>query len=79
MKLRYTKRAIKDIKKLEPEIKNRIKEAVEKLPKGDIKPIKGHTNLYRLRVGGYRVIYSYEDNGIMIKNIGQRGQVYKRL
>lgn len=50
------------------------------LPDGtDIQKLQGY-NLYRLRVGDYRVIYSV-DNGIRIitiENIDNRGDVYKR-
>ena len=49
MKLLYTNRARKDIKKLDVQMKLRIKAAVELLPDGDIKPIQGYRNLYRLR------------------------------
>ena len=70
----------KDIKKLDVQMKLRIKAAVELLPDGDIKPIQGYRNLYRLRVGEYRVIFSYESTDeIMIKTIAPRGQVYKHL
>lgn len=80
MKLLYTNRARKDIKKLDVQMKLRIKAAVELLPDGDIKPIQGYRNLYRLRVGEYRVIFSYESTDeIMIKTIAPRGQVYKHL
>jgi len=44
----------------------------------DIKLMVG-TSLYRLRVGGWRVIYSREDRLriISIEKIGARGDVYK--
>ena len=46
---------------------------------GDIRPMSGHENLYRLRVGSYRVLYSV-DGGLLIVHvltIGNRGDVYK--
>lgn len=36
----------------------RLAAAISKLPEGDVKPVKGHENLYRLRVGDYRVIFT---------------------
>ena len=44
----------------------------------DVKPLEG-SNLFRLRVGGWRVIYSREDQLriISIEKIGARGDVYK--
>ena len=46
----------------------------------DIKKLKGH-NLYRLRVGNFRILYSIDDaiRLIDIENIDNRGDIYKRL
>lgn len=61
--------------------KSRIVTAIEKLPNGeDIKKLKGHDNLLRLRVGDYRIIYTI-DNGkliIYVIDIDNRGDIYKR-
>ena len=61
--------------------RRRIVEAIERLPGyGDIKRLQGHSDLYRLRVGVYRVIYSV-DNGefvIYVVDAGSRGQIYNR-
>ena len=54
--------------------------AIHKLPDGtDIKRLKGY-NLYRMRVGNVRVIYSIQEEIkiITIENIDNRGDVYKR-
>jgi len=59
--------------------KKRLKEAIEKIPFGDIKKLQGVENGYRLRVGDLRVLFSMEDNTIYIDNIIPRGQAYKRL
>ena len=51
------------------------------LPNGeDIKKLKGHDKLLRLRVGEYRIIYTV-DNGELIVYVidaGSRGQIYNR-
>ena len=36
--------------------KQRMKTAIEGIPAGDIKPLKGNSGSYRLRVGGWRII-----------------------
>ena len=51
-------------------------------PKGDIKQMAGtKETLYRLRVGGYRVIYCYNRKGeitvLYVSDIGTRGGIYK--
>ncbi|GAA0134938.1 type II toxin-antitoxin system RelE/ParE family toxin [Paenibacillus sp. YSY-4.3] len=45
----------------------------------DIKKLQGKTNLYRLRVGTYRILYSIKDNFLVVYvvTIGSRGDVYK--
>lgn len=58
----------------------RLYKAIYKLPDGtDIKKLSGH-NLYRLRVGDYRLLYMVDDEIrlINIENIDNRGDVYKR-
>ena len=58
--------------------KDRVKEAIEKIPDGDMTPLNGGQLQYRLRVGNMRVIFSYPDNNtLMIEKIGPRGDVYK--
>lgn len=77
----YEKPALKFIKKQPKEQQRRILEAIHALPDhGDIKQMKGHSDLLRLRVGSYRIIYSV-DNGqliIHIIDVGNRGQIYNR-
>ncbi|MDD3138650.1 MAG: type II toxin-antitoxin system RelE/ParE family toxin [Lachnospiraceae bacterium] len=75
----YTKQAVKNIKNLDGTIKNRIKEGIEKIPFGDIKKLQGYNNLYRLRIGSYRVIYEVVADNIIIDAVLPRGEAYKRL
>ncbi len=75
------KPAKKFIDKLPMNEKRRIVDAIEKLPEiGDIKSMKGYSELLRLRVGSYRIIYTV-DNGnliICVIDIGNRGEIYKK-
>ena len=79
MKLKYEKEAVKHINKLDRPTKQRIKEAIEKLPLGDVKKLQGFKNDYRLRVGNLRVLFSIEKDTITIKDVLPRGQAYKRI
>lgn len=47
----------------------------------DIKKLGGHKELYRLTVGGYRMIYTVKEDELLIFMfiIGNRGDVYKKL
>ena len=78
MEIHYTKRAVKAINGMDRPTKQRIKAAIEKLPDGDVKQMKGVAGLYRLRVGDWRVLYLYETKEIiLIERIAPRGEIYK--
>lgn len=75
------KKAKKFIDNLPRNEKMRVVSAIEQLPNGEnIKKLKGHDKLLRLRVGDYRIIYTV-DNGELIVYVidaGNRGQIYNR-
>ena len=74
------KPAMKFLQKQPQAQRERLLRAIQGLPdNGDIKPMSGHENLYRLRVGSYRVIYTIEGDLIIVRvlTIGNRGDVYK--
>lgn len=58
----------------------RIYKAIYKLPAGDIKKMQAHSNLYRLRVGKYRIIFEWKQNEILIDvtDANSRGDIYKK-
>lgn len=79
-KIVIDKPALKFLHKQSKEQQERILKAVQKLPDiGDIKPMAGHMNLYRLRVGDFRILYTVENDVLIVRilNIGNRGDVYK--
>jgi mRNA interferase RelE/StbE len=78
MNIIYSKQAIKAINNMDSTTKQRIKAAVERLPNGDTKQIKGRSiTTHRLRVGGWRILYSFENSTISVEKIAPRGAVYK--
>ena len=78
MEIRYTKSAGKSLNSLENIIKSRIIQGIEILPSGNVKRLQGYVNIYRLRIGDFRVIFSIEENTIIIRDILPRGEAYKR-
>jgi mRNA interferase RelE/StbE len=60
---------------------SRILEALGDLaddpPAGDIKKLQGEETAYRLRVGGYRVLFKAKESCIAVYKIAPRGQAYK--
>lgn len=77
----FEKAAKKFIDRLPMPDRRRIATAIAQLPNGaDIKKLKGHEGLLRLRVGDYRIIYRV-DNGrfiVLVVDAGNRGEIYKR-
>ena len=74
------KPAMKFLQKQPQAQRERLLRAIKGLPdNGDIKPMSGHENLYRLRVGSFRVIYTIEGDLLIVRvlTIGNRGDVYK--
>lgn len=78
MNIEYSKQSVKAINSMDKRTKQRIKTAVENIPNGDIKPLKGCNGSYRLRVGDLRIIFSYpEKNTVLIEKIKPRGEADK--
>ena len=80
-KIIIKKKAKKFIDRLPKNERIRVIRAIEQLPNGeDIKKLKGHSDLMRLRVGDYRIIYTV-DNGelvVYVIDAGNRGEIYNQ-
>ena len=79
MQIEYRKKAVKYISSCDKQTKQRLKQAIENLPSGDVKKLAGYEIDYRLRVGDLRVLFSIENDKIVINDILPRGQAYKRI
>lgn len=80
-KIIFQKAALKFLKKQDKKTQERLLKAINQLPSGtDIKKLQG-LEMYRMRVGDMRVLYTIDDFVmiISIENIDNRGDVYKRL
>lgn len=79
-KIEIEKKAVKFIIKQPKNQRERILTAIYKLPTvGDIKAMQGYTDYYRLRVGDYRIVYTVNDDILLVRvvEIGNRGDIYK--
>ena len=80
MKTVLSPKAAKYLERLNEPTKGRIKAALMKLeqepPQGDIIAMSGQEG-YRLRIGGYRVLFGIKANTIVVTDIAPRGQAYK--
>lgn len=80
MKTIFTKRAVKAVSRMDVPTKQRIHRAISRIPDGDVKPLKGASNAYRVRVGDWRILFTYPADGVVqIEKIEPRGQVYKEV
>ena len=62
MKLVLAKQVVDFVRRLPPEPKHRLRNAIKELAReqGDIKPLESPLDGYcRLRVGGYRIVFAY--------------------
>jgi mRNA interferase RelE/StbE len=74
---------LKRFSRLDHPTQNRIIGAIDELAeknRGDIRRLEGgQGSVFRLRVGGWRVLFSYlDDGGILLQRIRPRGDAYKR-
>ena len=85
-KLKFLPSALKEWRKLSPEIKSQFKKQLRhrlETPHIDSAKIRGYKNHYKikLRSVGYRLVYEAEDNEIIVYVIcvGRRDTIYKIL
>jgi len=79
-----TRKALKELNKLDPYTRNRILEALIILrdygftSRLDIKKLRGYKSHYRIRVGEYRILFELEKpRKIIVYAILPRKEVYK--
>jgi mRNA interferase RelE/StbE len=82
-KVEILKGALKQLKKLSPELQERIQLKIDELaiePRPNkVKKLKNRENAYRIRVGDYRIIYDIFDDILVVNvvEIGHRSKIYK--
>ena len=81
MKIKIRKSAIKDLKKIDHEVRDRLHDKIQSLIKfPEISNIKTLTNFepaYRMRVGNYRVLFDVNDDIIEIGRVLHRKDSYQ--
>lgn len=82
-RIEFYKGASKQFRKLPLNIQKRIQAKIDELaieprPNG-VKKLQGDDNLYRIRVGDYRIVYEIKDDVLLIIviKIKHRSEVYK--
>jgi len=80
-RLVYTKRALRDIEKLDIVVKKQISSKILLLAKNPLKNAKKLIDFrlgqYRWRIGNYRIIFDIEESNIVVLRIRHRKEIYK--
>ena len=80
-RLVYTEGAAKDIRRLHPQVKQRLKLALERYSEAPLQFALRLTNsevgTYRFRVGDYRVVFDIQGDGLIILRVGHRREIYR--
>ena len=81
--VRFKKSAAKELRSLDINLQLDIGEEIDRLssdprPSGVVK-LKGDDNIYRIRIGDYRVVYEIDDSerGVMIVRVRHRRDAYR--
>ena len=78
MTFQFSKQAVKALAQMEPSARKRIQRGIYGIPQGDIQPLRGYVGTFRLRVGDWRVLFSYsEPQTVLVEKISPRGDAYK--
>jgi len=78
-KIQYTVIAEKQMRKLPPDIRTRLKSRISEYAetgKGDVKTMQG-APVSRLRIGDYRVIFRRDPETISVLRVGHRREIYR--
>ncbi len=77
----YTRRAAKDIQKLDAPTRKRIGKALLKFKETPLdfadKLMDSRIGSYRFRVGDYRIVFDLEGNDIVVLRVGHRREIYR--
>jgi mRNA interferase RelE/StbE len=83
-KIEFTPAAVRQLRSLPVKVQLRIRTLVEELgseprPAG-CRKLRGVEDVYRVRVGNYRILYQVHDDVllVLIVSVRKRGDVYKR-
>ena len=79
--IEWQQRAVKDLGRLSPEMRRRVLAAVNRLGEeaGDVRRLEGFKPpLYRLRIGDWRILFTYEESGATkIQRVLPRDKAYR--
>lgn len=83
-RIQWTRKAVADMSKLDAPTRHRVLQAVEALcseGKGEVRRLRGGSDEWRLRVGDWRVRFSYDASAgaIVVLRVLHRSRAYRDL
>lgn len=84
MKIEFGTKALKFLSKLDRDGKERVFKRIKELGNdpfpSDVKKIKGERDVYRIKIGAFRVLYKIisKDDAILVFRVDKRSRVYRR-
>ena len=81
-RIEFSKNAFKYYEKLDKKMKRRVDKVLfwlSKQEKFKLREIQGEKDIYRIRIGKYRILIKifYSEKTILIFDLGSRGDIYK--
>lgn len=76
----FSREAAKQYRRLPKEYKTLVDIALSRFSEGleeDLKPVQGERDVYRIRVGKYRVLFRRFNKTVLVFRIAPRSDVYK--
>ena len=79
MKILYSKTFEKKFSKYDRKLQEKIFNAIQNLPDGDVKRLTGNDipPIYRIRISKYRILFHMNEEEIQILKVDSRGDIYK--
>jgi len=79
MKISYSKTFEKKFSKYDRKLQEKIFNAIQNLPDGDVKRLTGNDTppIYRIRISKYRILFHMNEEEIQILKVDSRGDIYK--
>ena len=79
MKISYSKTFERRFSKYDRKLQEKIFNAIQNLPDGDVKRLTGNDipPIYRIRISKYRVLFHMNEKEIQILKVDSRGDIYK--
>jgi mRNA interferase RelE/StbE len=83
-RIRVSRRVAKQIEKIPPRDRTRVDTAILRLEEDprppDVEKLTGANNVWRIRVGSFRIVYTVDDpsESVEILRVAHRRDVYRR-